>query len=291
MVAAAVAQKIANMAVKPTPSKSDLKRMAQLGLDEPMLQRIFGELQQHASTTDGVLFGKRLNRLNLQNWNDLEARAALENSMFRMTRKLVQSGDVGNTAMWMSHPIAQVFFQFRNFTFTAWPNQALYNLHMRDMNALMTILWSTSWAAMVRGMQVSLLASTRSDGETWKEKQLSPWELGKAGFSRAGYSSIIPMLMDTGMVFSGQPGMFNARSTGQSSDILFGNPFGSFIDSAAKGIGGAVDSFYSDRPYSQAEARQIFSLLPYSNMIPFALGISKLIEDMPERAPRKPNNF
>lgn len=285
--AAAVAQKIANMAVKPTPSRSDLKRMAQLGMDEAMLQRVMRGLREHADTTEGVLFGNRINRLNLQNWTDLQARAALEDAMFRMTRKLVQSGDIGNSAIWMSNPIWQTLFQFRSFTFTAWANQFLYNVHMRDFNAFATMLWSTSWAAAVRAMQVSVLASARSDGERWKEKQLDPWELGKAGFSRAGWSSIIPMTIDTGMTFAGQPGMFNARTTGQASDAVFGSPVTSFIDSAAKGIGGLVDSTVKGRSVSQAEARQAFGVLPFSNMIPMTMALSHLISDLPVNAPPK----
>jgi hypothetical protein len=288
--AAAVAQKIANMAVKPTPSRSDLRRMAQLGLDEDMLQRVMRGLRENAETQDGIIFNNRIVSLRLQNWRDLEARAALEDAMFRMTRKLVQSGDIGNTALWMSNPIWQTFFQFRSFAFTAWSNQFLYNLHMRDFNAFTSMLWSTSWAATVRAMQVQLLASTRSDGETWKEKQLEPWELGKSGFSRSGWSSVIPMIIDTGAAFAGQPGQFNARTTGQASDAIFGSPVTSFVDNAAKGIGGLANSAWTGRPLSQAEARQAFGILPYSNMIPMTMALSHLIKDLPERAPRKTTN-
>lgn len=288
--AAAVAQKIANMAVKPTPSRSDLRRMAQLGVDEEMLQRVMRGLREHADTTDGILFNNRINRLNLHNWTDLEARAALENAMFRMTRKLVQSGDVGNTALWMSNPIWQTLFQFRSFAFTAWSNQFLYNLHMRDFNAFSSMLWSTAWAATVRAMQVQALASTRSDGETWKQKQLDPWELGKAGFSRAGWSSIIPMVIDTGVSMTGNPGMFNARSSGQPSDIMFGSPVTSLVDNAIKGTGGIVNSAWTGRPISQPELRTAFGILPFSNMIPMTMALSHLIKDLPEKAPPKQRN-
>jgi hypothetical protein len=289
--AASIAQKFANMAAKPTLSQSDLRRAAQLGLDDAMLQRIFKEMRQHVDVTDGILFGNKVQRLNLNNWTDLEARAAFENGMFRLVRKVIQTPDVGNTALWMSDPLWKTILQFRNFTFTAWANQFLYNVHMRDFNAFSSMLWSTAWAATVRGMQVQLLASTRSDGELWKEKQLDPWELGKAGFSRAGWSSIIPMIVDTSVVFAGQPGQFNARTTGQPSDIMFGSPVTSLVDSAMNGIRGTANSILTGRALSQAEARQLAGILPFSNLLPMTMGLSHLIQDMPERAPKKLPQF
>src|SRR5262249_35809969 len=152
--------------------------LAQLGVDEPMLRRILGEMSQHSDVTDGPFFGRKISRLNANRWSDLEARSAFENALFRATRKIIQTGDEGSAAMWMSNPIWQTIFQFRGFSFTAWSNQFLYNIHMGDPAALSTFATAVAWSAAVRAAQVQILAATRSDGDEYLEKNMTPWELG-----------------------------------------------------------------------------------------------------------------
>jgi hypothetical protein len=290
-VAANMAQKIANIGAKLKAGKGigrgDKRRLAQLGIDEEMLGRVADQLRTHADTTEGAFFGRKLNRINGSKWTDLEAKAALENALFRATKKIIQSGDEGSAAVWMSNPIAQTIFQFRGFGFTAWANQFQYNIHMGDPAALATFATSVAWSAAVRAAQINILAATRSDGEEFKEKHLTAWELGKSGFQRAGWSSIMPMIADTGLALAGQPGAFNARTSGQASDMVFGSASFTFIDSAAKGIGGMVNSVADGRDPSQAEVRALVGLAPLSNLLPISVGLSSLISDLPERAPRR----
>src|SRR5690606_18410089 len=199
--------------------------------------------------------------------------------------KIIQNGEEGSMALWMSHPVAQTIFQFRSFVFTAWANQFLYGIHMGDFRTLMTFTTGVAWAAAVRGAQVKLLATTRSDREEYEDRYQTAWELGKAGFERSGWSSIIPMAIDTALLFAGQPGQFHARTSGQAQDILFGSPAMSFIGSAATGTGGVVDSLIRGRPMSQAEVRALVGILPFSNLLPVTTGLSYLIQELPERAP------
>lgn len=287
-VGAMVAQKFADMAMKPVLSRSDLKRMAQLGLDEPMIQRILNQMT-HASKEPGILFQNRLTALNLDQWTDLQARASFENAMFRMTRKLIQSQDIGSLALWMSNPMAKTWFQFRNFAFTAWANKTLYNLHMADFPALLSMLYSVAWAGTVRGMQVAALSAARSDGEKYREKELDPWALGKAGFSRSGWSSVMPMAFDTALYAAGQPGQFgNVRNSGQPSNAILGSPIMTAYDSVFKTTRSLTDSFWKDRDMTQPEIRTAVSLLPFSNLLPITMAVNTLISDRPEKAPRIP---
>lgn len=288
--AAGMVQNFAHMADKLNSGKSlsrgDRRRMAQLGLDDEMMARIVAQFK-HADRVDKTMFKGVVTRLNGHKWDDLGAKAAFEDAILRSTRKHIQAGDIGNSPAFMSTPIWQTIFQFRGHPLTTWANQLQYNLHMGDARAVQAFLWGVVWAATVRGAQLQALAAARSDKSEYLEKHLTPWELGKAGFERAGWASIIPMGLDTGMALAGQPGMFNSRSSGQSSSLIFGNPTVSTIDSVSKGLGGVVNSFVDDRPLSQAEARAGVGLLPWSNTLPFASGLSFLIQDLPERAPRK----
>ena len=186
--------------------------------------------------------------------------------------------------MWMSNPLWQTFLQFRNYTFTAYENQLQYALHMRDMNAFAALAWGIAWNATVRALQVQALAWGRSDRDKYLEKNLDPWELGKAGFQRSGMSSILPMVADTAGMLAGQGAMFNARATAQPTDIWMGSPAVSMLNQAVKGGGGAVRSGTQGTAMSQGEARALFGLLPGSNLPPVTSTFSYLINDLPERS-------
>lgn len=273
-------------------SKTEARRMSQLGLSEKQLGKIWGQLSEHSDVTNGAFFDKKINRLNLNNWTDLSARADFEAALFRATRKIIQTSDEGSAAMFMSNPIWQTIFQFRNYAMTAWDNQLIHNIHMGDPAALSMFTTSVAWSATVRAAQVQLLAAGRSDAESYKEKHLSAWELGKAGFQRSGWSSNLPMVFDSGLALMGQPGQFNARTTGQASQAILGSPVMSAMDSAAKGLGGVFDSLTRGRSLSQAEAREAFGLLPWNKLPGLSNGFAYLVRDMPEKAPKaKPWEF
>lgn len=269
-------------------SEGDKRRLAQLNIDEPMMKRIFDQLEAAHSLEENPFFaGKKVAALNLEKWTDLEARAHFENALYRTANKLIQTGDEGSLALWMHDAVAQTFFQFRSFPFSAWANHFQYALHMRDPQALFGFMWSVGWAAALRGAQVKLIALTRSDRAEYEEKYLSPWELGKAGFERSGWSSIIPMGLDTAMTVLGQDALFNSRSTGQPSDAIFGSPALSMLTALSKGAGGFVNSVTEGREMSQPELRSLASILPFSNTIPFQMGLSHMIADREETTPRK----
>lgn len=283
-VVAGMLEKIAKM----DPARlgnANRKRLANLGLDEKMLGRILKQIDRHVDKTDSLLWGKKIKRLNLQNWDDLPARARLEDALYRAAHKIIQSNDPSSAAMWMSEPVWQTVFQFRSYTFTAYANQFLYNIHMGDPQALMGMAWAMGWNAAVRGAQVQMQALGRSDAEKFKEKYLSTWELAKAGFQRSGWSSIIPMVIDTANTLTGGQGIFDARSTGQPTDAVFGSPAGSFVSQFAKFARGVREGIVDGRALSQGEARAGFGLLPFSNLPPMAIGFGHLIQGLPERAP------
>jgi hypothetical protein len=292
LAASAAFQKIANMAADYKPGHAfigdDLKRWRQLGLSDEMMVRVFDNFK-HVDHVDSIYFpgsGKKITRLNFHKWDDPEAAEAVEQAVFRLSRKLIQKQSVGNTAIWMSDPLHQSLWQFRNFSFTALPNHTLYNLHMRDAAAVRTLVWSTTWAATVRAMQVKLIAAQRPDGAEYEAKHGTPWALAKAGFSRSGYASVSPMFIDSLLRMLGQPGAFEARSTGQASDVFGGIPFVSSYNSIVEGMGGVFGSLIDDRQISQAELRALGSLIPGFTQ-PMTGILSQLVADRPKRAPRK----
>lgn len=289
--AGAVVQRMADIGAKLAKgkklSRSDKNRLAQLDIDEADMESIARQLRSYATMEDRILFKGKVARLNFDKWDDLTAKAKFEHAIFRYTRKIVQTGDLGNTANFMSDPTWKTLLQFRNFTFTAWQNHTLYNLHMADIPALMSMVVGFGWAAAVRGAQVKLVASLRPDGKEYEEKHLTPEALAKAAFQRTGPASLMPAIIDTVALFTGQQASFDARHTGQPTDIVGGSPSVSLGKSVAEGMGGAIDSLARQRPISQAEVRAIMSALPMATFIPFMSATSHMIKDLPKRAPQQ----
>ncbi len=287
--AAAVAEKFASMARRLNSGRplrtGDTRRLSQLGLTPEETAQILDQFQ-HASTKDGVLFGKKLTALNLDKW-DVQARANFEFALFRLVSKIIQRNDIGNSNRWMHGPLARSFLQFRGYGFTAFQNQLLYNIHMRDPTAVATFGVSMALAGLVRVGQIYILAQGRSDKQEYLEKNLSSYEIGKAAVSRAGFASILPMFADTGAVALGYQGQFNARSTQQPSDLIFGSPIISNFDSLIKGFGGVSKAIREGREMSQSEVRTLFSNLPGQNSIPFSFILSTMIKDLPAKSPYK----
>lgn len=295
LAASAGFEKLAMMARKHRNGEAfdanDMKRWRQLGLSDDMMKRVLDNFR-HTDDVDSVYFpgkGHKLARLNFHKWEPEVAEAA-EQAIFRLTRKLIQKQTVGNTALWMSDPLQQSLWQFRNFSFTALPNQTMYNLHMADAASVRTLVWATTWAATVRAMQVQLLAAQRPDGAEYIEKHGTPWALAKAGFSRSGYASVSPMFIDTLLRMLGQNGVFEARATGQASDVFGGAPFISGYNSLIEGVGGVFGSIIDDRQISQAELRALGSLIPGFTQ-PLTGVLSHLVADRPKRSPRKKSDW
>lgn len=281
--AKAVAQKFANLALN--PSKANMKRMASLGIDDPTLKRILDQTR-HFTKEDGMLFGGKVTRMNLDNWTDQEVRAAFENALFRWTRRIIQENDLGAMHRWSSSPLWQTIFQFRTFMLTAWHKQFLHNLHMRDFEAFSTMLTTTVLGAAAYAVQENLKAIGRSDADEHLKKRLSPENLAKAAFQRGGWSSIMPMVVDTGTTLAGLNPVFDFRTTGQSSDILFGNPTTGLLDDIKRASKGVHQPHVMGRPRSQTEYRDIVRVLPLQNWMPFTWLLSTMISDAPLRRPR-----
>jgi hypothetical protein len=255
-------------------SSGDKRRLAQLGLGEDELKAVTDQMRQHVKEIDGPLFGKKIQSLNLQNWTDLEAKVRFEEAIFKAANKYIQTQDASSAAFWMSGPVAQTIFQFRSFVFTAYSNQFLSNLHVGDPRTLMAFMSTMIWNAAVRRAQLNIVAAGRSDSKEYLEKYATPWELAKAGFERSGWASILPMAIDT--VAGG--GVFNARSSGQPTNAIWGNPAMSSFDQLSRGIHGLI----GDGQLNQRDARSLIGLLPFQNLHILGTALNSITAGLPE---------
>ncbi len=295
-MAAVIAQKFADMARRAIGnagvdlsrvSKADMARLRYMGLDDPMLKRMFTQVREHGSYADGVLFKGRLLQLNLDNWTDPEARHALEMAIFRQSRKSIQETDIGSATRWSSSPLYQTLFQFRTFSITSWPNILLNGLAHRDVKTFQLFSLSLLTGGLVYAVQQHLQAIGRSDAQEYLEKKVyDPKAFALAAFQRAGFSSVIPMLMDTGLnILTPFDPMFDYRTTGQASDFIFGNPTFSLFDDINKAGDAVFRPLMDGRDMSQQEARALLRPFILGNWMPLQTVYSGLISDLPERSP------
>jgi len=272
--AKAVAQKFANLALD--PSKANMKRMASIGLDDKMLKRISKEVNENFSKEEGMLFSGKVTRMNLDNWKDLEARAAFENALHRWSRRIIQENDIGAMHRWMSHPVSQLILQFRTFMLGSWTKQFLHGVHMRDWETFSAFTMSMVGAGTVYTMQENLKAVGRSDKDERLQFRLSPQNIAKAAFARSGWAAMFPAAVDTGIKLTSPlhdfDPMFDFRTTGQASDLIFGNP-----------SSGLYNSLQDANVTSQKGMRSFQQMLPFQNFIPISSLYSYMISDLPER--------
>ncbi|MGW8177180.1 MAG: hypothetical protein ACWGQW_00065 [bacterium] len=273
------------------PQGSIIPRGSDLGhLTDSMLERIVEQLHRHAEVKESLAYRNfpRLRRgtlssLRLDAWDDLEARWVFENAAMRAAKKFIQEPDKSMEPFFGDTPIARAILQFRKFALHAYENQFLYNLHMADWRTLVAFSWSTMWAGTIRAMQVALIAAGRPDGEEYFKKHTTPLELAKAGFQRAGWSSIIPMLVDTfNPSLDPEDQIFNARISQQPTSALFGNPTADLINNALIfGKGTVHDLVRGDLP-TQRAIRAGTRLLPWQNSVLIGSGLAHLVEEFPK---------
>ncbi len=285
--AASVVQKFADMAAKGGKGMSKA-RLADLGLDEAMTERVMKMFNEPGNFEfgAGIVTGKKVKRANFGNWSDKEAREAFLAATDRLTKQIIQRNDIGNMIPWMSSPAAKMLMQFRSFMVGAYTRQTLKALHFRDAPALGAAIGTMVMAGAAYVAQTKVQSIGRDDG--WADQRLSWEKIGTASFARAGVASIVPMLVDTSMYASGQDAVFShTRTTGQVSNMLFGNPTTGGIDDVVQ-AGRAIAGLFEGREWSQEE-RAIPRILPFGNMVPAVIAVSSMINEMPEYAPRERN--
>jgi hypothetical protein len=296
----AIIQKFADMAFKTVKDLDGpvslenikpayLARMRNLGLSDEMLKRVLREVRKNVTTEDGLLFSHKVTRLNMDGWKDQEARAAFENAGFRLSRNIIQTNDIGTMHRWMSKPIAQMLMQFRVFPLVAWEKQFMHGMHMRDFQT-----FNLMWMSMVSGaatyaLQTQLASVGRSDRDKYLTDRLTPEKLALGGFQRAGWSTLLPMFYDTGAYAVGGHPAFDFRTTGNASDVIFGNATLGTIDDLSKASKGLVQPMIQGRQRSQQETRSIARIGPMATWLPWTQLLSTMISSQPLYAPKDSN--
>ncbi|SMR81490.1 hypothetical protein SAMN04488030_1959 [Aliiroseovarius halocynthiae] len=244
--------------------KINTKRLRVMGISDEMIERINGQLKAHVKEAQGLL-GKKVAKINIDQWDDLDAKNTFINGVDRWAKKSVQENDIGNMPDFMSYEMYKTIAQFRSFMLAAYTKQLLSGLHHRDWETFSSYATSMLFGSLFYAAQQAVNAQGRADKGEWLEKRLAPEEIAKAGFQRAAFSSFIPMGVDEVVGFGGLDPVFSYRSRGLASGIL-GNPTYDLIVNLRKGASGVTSSILrSDYDFSQQDYRALTSTLFFQN--------------------------
>lgn len=256
------------------------KRLRALGVSDEMHPRIQAQMQKHVDQTEGLL-GRKVSRINIDQWDDIDAKNAFINGVDRWSKKVIQENDPGNMPAYMTTEMGKTIMQFRSFMLASYSKQLLSGIHHRDWETFSAFATSMMFGSLFYAGQMVVNAQGRGDKEDFLENRLSPESLAKAAFQRAGFSSIIPMGVDTVAGITQFGPVFDFRSSDLAS-AAWGNPTWDLLQSFQRGVQGIVAPIVNDDyEFSQQDYRAITSTLMFQNAFVVRNALGALGSDLP----------
>ena len=260
----------------------DSKRLRALGLSDERTIHILNQFRKHSGVTDAKT---RLTELNMDKW-DVVARNDFRTALDRWSSRAIQHNDIGSMSRYLTHPVSKFVFQFRSFIFGAFGKQSMYGVNHFDMRTVSTWLLQTMVGAGTWYLFNKALSMGEKNPDKFMEQKLGKagtWDwyknLGTAGLNRAGYTSIFPMIYDTGAAFTGAPNL-QGRLSGQPSAV-WGSPLVSMFDQAGQVTRAAIDSISTGRQQTRQEMKNNARLFA-GNWLPLMAFLGHATQDRPE---------
>jgi len=264
-------------------SPADIKRYRNIGFSDEELQAVFKNIKQNSSFVEGGLTGRKIRRLNVDDWDDQDLVNKMSLYMNRHLRRVIQENNYGEMmAMGADGSLGKTLFQFRNFVTTAYSKQLLHGLHMRDFTFFSSFMTSTMLAGLVYvGQQYAqAVGKTGEERDDFLERRLSPEAIGGATFQRNTYSTLLPAFIDTGAYLSGIDPFLNYRSSGLETNIWTGNPTISLIEKTTGAIRSTGKAIIDDEyDFSKRDAYKWLRIAPYQNMLGIRNVLQYMIDD------------
>ena len=246
------------------------RRLRVMGVNDEMHPRIQAQLRKHVDQTEGLL-GRKVSRINIEKWDDIDAKNAFINSVDRWAKKSIQENDIGNMPDFMSKDLWKTVAQFRSFMMAAYVKQTLAGLHHRDWETFASLSATMMFGGLFYVAQTHVNAIGRDDRRDFLEERLSMEALASASFQRSGFSSVVPIAVDTGLSAAGIDPIFDFRSSGLKSGGLtptsaaLSNPTGDLIDGVNRGIAGIADAARGGT-FGENDFKALTKLLVFQNM-------------------------
>ncbi len=264
-------------------------RAAALGLDKAMKDRIAKQLKAHTEWTKGDMGGK-IQRVNFNKWDDLDARDAFLYAVHREARKNIQEEDLGDTFLFQHKGIGKVLTQFRRFGITAWTKQTLRGIAEHDAETATRValqftlaagVWQAKHQMVIAGMEAAGVDDEKI--QKYRDANLTGGRIAAAGLRNSGFAALMPDIYDSTVGYAFGTPLFDVRNSGNSSGLFAGIPLVGLtrnIGAAASGTWQAI--VRGDKQFDQRDARAWQALVPFGHHLLVAPVFQALTEHLPE---------
>lgn len=151
--------------------KKEVRKLAQIGIDQSMLRRIGEQFAKHGEDMDGLLTG------HSHLWDDRAVREAFQSAVLKDVDSTVVTPGVGDTPLMMSNEVGKMILQFKTFIFAQHNRVIASGIQQGDASFYLGAMGTIALGAMVYVMKQKL---------SGRDIDYSPNNLVKEGVDRAG---------------------------------------------------------------------------------------------------------
>lgn len=268
-------------------SEGDYKRFAAIGLSKSKMNRIRQQMKKYALDEQGNNYfesdSEWMGNLQLDKWDDVEARNMFAVGMRRKVNNMVQTNQAGNLPQWALSEGGQLIAQFRTFMLAAHQKQLLHHISYNDRRAYLEFAANAVSAATFYTAQKYLHSLGREDAEAYRSRMLSPETILRASWERSAWSGLTPFVGDaigaaTGLNL-GNP--YSTRSTGLgrgTSGIPVADMFNKFNQ-----LGGDLLAIGTEEGKSASKLfKNAWALAPFQNYLGLSNAAQLFAQALPD---------
>ncbi|EMF8324618.1 hypothetical protein [Serratia marcescens] len=238
---------------KELPQK-EIRKMAQVGIDQSMLRRIGEQFAKHGEDMDGLLTG------HSHLWDDRAVREAFQSAVLKDVDSTVVTPGVGDTPLVMSKEVGKMILQFKTFIFAQHNRVIASGIQQGDASFYLGAMGTIALGAMVYVMKQKL---------SGRDIDYSPNNLVKEGIDRAGMIGWLSEPLNAVENISGGRfglgAMFGAPPVSRfQSRNAIGALMGPTFDMA--GDGAVIANGVLNGEFDDKQTHAVRKLLPYQNL-------------------------
>lgn len=238
---------------KEVPQK-EIRKLAQIGIDQSMLRRIGEQFAKHGEDMDGLLTG------HSHLWDDRAVREAFQSAVLKDVDSTVVTPGVGDTPLMMSNEVGKMILQFKTFIFAQHNRVIASGIQQGDASFYLGAMGTIALGAMVYVMKQKL---------SGRDIDYSPNNLVKEGIDRAGMIGWLSEPLNAVENISGGRfglgAMFGAPPVSRfQSRNAIGALLGPTFDMA--GDGAVIANGVLNGEFDDKQTHAVRKLLPYQNL-------------------------
>jgi len=234
--------------------KKEVRKLAQIGIDQSMLRRIGEQFAKHGEDMDGLLTG------HSHLWDDRAVREAFQSAVLKDVDSTVVTPGVGDTPLMMSNEVGKMILQFKTFIFAQHNRVIASGIQQGDASFYLGAMGTIALGAMVYVMKQKL---------SGRDIDYSPNNLVKEGIDRAGMIGWLSEPLNAVENISGGRfglgAMFGAPPVSRfQSRNAIGALLGPTFDMA--GDGAVIANGVLNGEFDDKQTHAVRKLLPYQNL-------------------------